>query len=65
VRNVVDCSCPNEETMIRTCTRLLGASLLIALLSVLASAQQTSEFLPEVDAFYKLDSNVRLNLGLA
>ena len=59
--DVVDCSCPNEETMIRTCTRLLGASLLIALLSVLASAQQTSEFLPEVDAFYKLDSNVRLS----
>jgi hypothetical protein len=59
--DVVNCFCPEEETMMRTCTRLLGASLLTGVLSVLASAQQTFEFLPEVDAYYKLDSTVRLS----
>jgi hypothetical protein len=47
--------------MIRLCRRLLGACLLAALFSILASAQESSEFLPEVDAFYKLDSIVRLS----
>jgi Protein of unknown function (DUF2490) len=47
--------------VIRSCTRLLGASLLLAVLSVLANAEQNFEFLPELDVYYKVDSNVRLS----
>ncbi len=47
--------------MMRYCARLLGASLLTILPSVLASAQQTFEFLPEVDAYYTLAPKVRLS----
>jgi Protein of unknown function (DUF2490) len=47
--------------VIPSCTRLLGASLLLGLLSVVARAQQNFEFLPEIDVYYKVDSNVRLS----
>jgi hypothetical protein len=49
-----------RKKMTRTCMRLLGASALAMLSSVPASAQQDFEFLPEVDAFYKLNPDVRL-----
>ena len=46
----------------RSCTHALSISLLTTLLSALASAQQhVIEFLPEVDAYYKLDSRLRLS----
>jgi hypothetical protein len=47
--------------MTRTCLRLLGASLLTAFLSAIASAQQSVEFLPEIDAYYHVDSHMRLS----
>src|SRR5580698_10260570 len=47
--------------MTRTCIRLLGASLLTAFLPALASAQQSAEFLPEIDAYYHVDSHMRLS----
>ena len=47
--------------MIRSHARFLVAFLLFVLPSVPASAQQDFQFLPEVDAYYKPDSNVRLN----
>ena len=45
----------------RLCRRLLEASLFTIVLSVLASAQQTFEFLPEIDGYYKLDSKLQLS----
>ncbi len=45
----------------RYCRWLLGAFVLTALLSVPARAQQTFEFIPEVDGYYTLDPKVRLS----
>src|SRR5271169_3261784 len=46
--------------MMRTCIRLLGASLLIVFPLLVARAQQSSQFLPEIDAYYHVDSHMRL-----
>jgi hypothetical protein len=47
--------------MMRSCRRLLEAFLLVALFSILASAQESTEFLPEIDAYYHVDSYMRLS----
>src|SRR5579862_5431115 len=54
-------SAVKEGLMIQPHARFLVAFLLFGLPSVPASAQQDFQFLPEVDVYYKPDSNVRLN----